>query len=223
MSFNKEQLMAINASTKEDILISAGAGSGKTKTLSVRVNKIINDLEISPSELLVLTFTNNAAHEMKERIIASFKNDGNDFANQILSSHVQTFDSFTQYLVTQYAAQLGISDKVSIVVKEIIESKTRQLLDELLDEFYNNESKLDQLKKTIAKLSNQNDEPLKKVVLGLLKQLDSLTITQKKEVLENYDSLYFTKEFFQFRNSQFTSFGWINFSINNFDIFSCFK
>ena len=196
MSFNKEQQQAINASTKEDILISAGAGSGKTKTLSVRVNRIINDLEISPSELLVLTFTNNAAHEMKERIVASFKNDNNDFANQILSSHVQTFDSFAQYLVSQYAAKLGISDKISIVVKEVLESKTRQLLDEILDEYYNNPDEFDRLKETIAKLSNQNDEPLKKIVCSLLNSLQGITITRKKEILNNYDNLFFTKEFF---------------------------
>ena len=55
MGFNEEQLRAINASSKKDILIAAGAGSGKTKTLSERVNGLIKNGDIKPDELLVLT------------------------------------------------------------------------------------------------------------------------------------------------------------------------
>ena len=55
MGFNKEQAMAISAGIDEDILISAGAGSRKTKTLSERVYRIISDpsIGLKPSELLV--------------------------------------------------------------------------------------------------------------------------------------------------------------------------
>ena len=60
--FNKEQARAIAASSKNDVLIAAGAGSGKTKTLSERVFRLVQDGELRPDELLVLTFTNNAAH-----------------------------------------------------------------------------------------------------------------------------------------------------------------
>ncbi|MCF0112975.1 MAG: UvrD-helicase domain-containing protein, partial [Bacilli bacterium] len=48
MSFNKEQLEAIAASSNENILISAGAGSGKTKTLSERVFRLISSGEVKP-------------------------------------------------------------------------------------------------------------------------------------------------------------------------------
>ena len=61
--FNAKQLQAIDVSINKDVLISAAAGSGKTKTLSTKVFEIINNKEIKPSELLVLTFTKNAAHE----------------------------------------------------------------------------------------------------------------------------------------------------------------
>ena len=72
MSFNAEQLKAVNASSKKDILIAAGAGSGKTKTLSTRVHELVEKGEVKPEELLVLTFTNNAAYEMKTRILSCF-------------------------------------------------------------------------------------------------------------------------------------------------------
>ena len=94
MGFNKEQAMAISAGIDEDILISAGAGSGKTKTLSERVYRIISDpsIGLKPSELLVLTFTNNAAHEMKTRIVARFASEGKEkeaLAAEMQSAHIQ--------------------------------------------------------------------------------------------------------------------------------------
>ena len=55
MGFNKDQLSAINAPITEDILVAAGAGSGKTKVLAEKVFKIIDNGEIKPSGLLVLT------------------------------------------------------------------------------------------------------------------------------------------------------------------------
>ena len=65
--FNKNQLEAICEHEGSNVLVSASAGSGKTAVLSERV---IHKLEqgIKINELLILTFTNAAAAEMKERI-----------------------------------------------------------------------------------------------------------------------------------------------------------
>jgi DNA helicase-2/ATP-dependent DNA helicase PcrA len=51
-------------------LIIAGAGSGKTATLTQRVNYMISEKNISPSNILMVTFTNKAAREMRERVAA---------------------------------------------------------------------------------------------------------------------------------------------------------
>ena len=65
MKWTSEQLDAINKSGS-NIIVSAGAGSGKTAVLTERV---ITKLKTSSvNQLLILTFTNNAAKEMKERI-----------------------------------------------------------------------------------------------------------------------------------------------------------
>ena len=61
---NKEQKEAIDFPIDKNLIISAGAGSGKTYTLSLRVQKIIEEKKVSPSQLLILTFSNNAAHNM---------------------------------------------------------------------------------------------------------------------------------------------------------------
>ena len=110
---NAAQKEAIESPMTTDILISAGAGSGKTKTLSTRVAVLIEQGLIEPSELLILTFTDNAAHEMKERIIQEIhqdeENDHKDYkGDQMYSAHIQTFDSFASYLVKRYASKLGI-------------------------------------------------------------------------------------------------------------------
>ncbi|HEY0592131.1 MAG TPA: UvrD-helicase domain-containing protein, partial [Thermoanaerobaculia bacterium] len=63
---NAEQLEVVMA---EDgpILVIAGAGSGKTRTLTYRVSRLIEDA-VDPAEILLLTFTNKAAREMLERV-----------------------------------------------------------------------------------------------------------------------------------------------------------
>ena len=66
MNFTENQQKAITTSGK-NIIISAGAGSGKTAVLTERVLRLVKE-GIKPNNLLILTFTNAAAKEMKERI-----------------------------------------------------------------------------------------------------------------------------------------------------------
>ena len=68
MEWTKEQKQAINKN-KSNILVAAAAGSGKTAVLVERIiNKILNE-KIDIDKLLVVTFTNAAASEMRERIL----------------------------------------------------------------------------------------------------------------------------------------------------------
>ncbi|QGU94595.1 AAA family ATPase [Clostridium bovifaecis] len=67
MNINEEQGLVINE-LKENIILLASAGTGKTETLSKRIANIIHSKEANPSEILCITFTNKACKEMKERI-----------------------------------------------------------------------------------------------------------------------------------------------------------
>ncbi len=65
---NSEQLAAVSSPPDRAALVLAGAGSGKTRTLTYRVAWLISECGLSPREILLLTFTNKAARQMLDRI-----------------------------------------------------------------------------------------------------------------------------------------------------------
>ena len=65
---NEEQLQPLKQ-TEGAVLVTAGAGSGKTRLLTYRVAYLIEEKGISPYNILAITFTNKASNEMRERLI----------------------------------------------------------------------------------------------------------------------------------------------------------
>ena len=74
MKWTDEQREAITA-RGSDILVSAAAGSGKTAVLTERIKQLILQDGISVDEMLVVTFSNAAAAEMKEKILRSISQE----------------------------------------------------------------------------------------------------------------------------------------------------
>ncbi len=123
----------------KNILISAGAGSGKTAVLTERVFQLINE-GVDVNQLLVVTFTKAAALEMKERIrnrIIKGISEGNDALfpqlNLLESAQISTFDSFSMAVVKKYGYLLNIDSDIQI--GDAVELK--KLKDDLLDTFIN--------------------------------------------------------------------------------------
>ena len=101
------------------VLILAGAGSGKTRTVTYRIAHMIKEKGISPLNIMALTFTNKAAKEMKERAEALIGPDANDLV-------VSTFHSFSVRLLKTYSDRIGygrnfniydVDDQKSIITK----------------------------------------------------------------------------------------------------------
>ena len=119
MAWTNEQLEAINRDNS-NIIVSAGAGSGKTAVLTERViRKLKTGVDVD--RLLVLTFTNEAANEMKSRIRdAIIKNNMDEQLGLLDSSYITTFDSYALSIVKKYHYLLNVSNNVSIVDSNII-------------------------------------------------------------------------------------------------------
>ena len=107
--WTSEQKEAIEKSGS-NIIVSAGAGSGKTAVLSERViYKIENGIHVN--ELLILTFTKAAAAEMKDRIRKkiSKREEFKSELDLINSAYITTFDSFALSIVKRYHYLLNMS------------------------------------------------------------------------------------------------------------------
>lgn len=193
-NFNPEQQKAIDSPLGQDVLIAAGAGSGKTKTLSRKVYKICADFAVPPSQILVLTFTNKAAFEMKERIVAEFRRHSNSsLSEEILSSHIQTFDSFSLYLVQQYARYLGVPTSISIMDSSLLEAKSNAELDAIFQEYYRRQDP-----SFLSLLSHQNvvgDRETKRLVLTLSQKLGNLLPSEREDFVRRYDEKFLSDAF----------------------------
>ena len=104
---NYKQIEAVKH-VEGPLLILAGAGSGKTSVLTNRVAYLINEVGISPSNILAITFTNKAAKEMKDRII---KLIGSTAAN----IQISTFHSFGYRLVRENHHLLRLDKNFTIL------------------------------------------------------------------------------------------------------------
>ena len=104
-TFNPEQLEAIR-STKGSVLVLAGAGSGKTSVLIARTIHLLNDLRVSPSSILALTFTNKAAEEMRVRI---GQKTTKNLAKEI---GFYTFHGFCYEILRNHIKHLGYQKKL---------------------------------------------------------------------------------------------------------------
>ena len=101
--------------TEGPLLIIAGAGAGKTKTLTYRILHLIKN-GIAPHEILAITFTNKAAKEMKDRVIALLEKD--EDLNRPISfaerPFVSTFHSLGVHIIKENARLLGLTRFFSI-------------------------------------------------------------------------------------------------------------
>ena len=90
------------------LLVFAGAGSGKTKTLTYRVAYLIEELKVKPDNILAVTFTNKASEEMKERIKNLLNKDINLF-------WIGTFHSMCSRILRKEIVYLGYNKNFTIL------------------------------------------------------------------------------------------------------------
>ena len=178
--WTKEQNDAIYKSGT-NIIVSAGAGSGKTAVLSERViDKLKQGIHIN--ELLILTFTKAAASEMKERIRKKIKKENLvQELDMIDAAYITTFDSFALSVVKKYHYLINIAKDVNIIEESVIKIKKEEFLDEIFENKYQNDTNF---KKLINDFCVKDDKEIRKQILTINDKLDMLI--DKVAYLENY-------------------------------------
>ncbi|HZC32110.1 MAG TPA: UvrD-helicase domain-containing protein, partial [Candidatus Bathyarchaeia archaeon] len=176
---NPEQARAVTT-TEGPLLILAGAGSGKTRVLAHRIAYLVGVRNVRPWSILAVTFTNRAAGELRERIIALVGEPGRDV-------QAGTFHSLCARVLRRDGEAIGISRRFVVYDTEDQQSLMKQLLreedlpltgefrpsavlgaisrakNEMLDATFLRENAVNHHERTIARLAVRYAERLKKV------------------------------------------------------------
>lgn len=103
---NESQRQAV-LNTQGPVMILAGAGSGKTRTLVARIQYLLEELNVSPYQILAVTFSNKAAREMRERLAVNTQIN-------IGALQVTTFHAFCAKVLRMESTYLGLSKNFTI-------------------------------------------------------------------------------------------------------------
>ncbi|ACA54195.1 ATP-dependent DNA helicase PcrA [Clostridium botulinum A2B7 92] len=193
---NKEQYEAA-ITIDGPLLILAGAGSGKTRVLTYRIAHMIENLNIYPSKILAITFTNKAAGEMKERIKALV-------GDVVEGMWVSTFHSSCVRILRREIDKLGYDKNFTIY--DTYDQKT--LVKQCMEELNINDKEITD-REIINTIGNQKDnlispKEFKKISNGNYRKdriADAYILYQKKlktnNALDFDDLIYKTVELFK--------------------------
>lgn len=186
ITFNKKQQQVINE-LNQNILLSAGAGTGKTNVLSYRVANILNKNRANADEILCLTFTNKACRELKNRITSQL-----DFetANKIT---IRTIHGFAYQVITTTAK------KAQTIFKEFV--------------IFDDEDQKTLIRQTIANFPKARSLDIQYIVncIEQLKQERALKHIYTEDIEADYTTIFhqhlkFNKTFNQRQSDNLTKF-----------------
>ena len=186
MNWTDEQKQAIYEKNN-NILVAAAAGSGKTAVLVERIiNKVINE-NVDIDKILVVTFTNAAASEMRERILdAIYKKleenpDSMNLQRQITllnKASICTIHSFCLDVIRNNFYEIDISSNFRIGDTTEVEMIKQDALEELFEQKYmDNDNGFIKLVETYT--DYRGDEKLQDIILGIYKYIQSNPFPEK--------------------------------------------
>ena len=173
-----------------NIIVSAGAGSGKTAVLTERVLEKVKK-GISVDNLLILTFTKMAAKEMRERIGEKLKENG--FTKELFkldTADITTFDAYALSLVKKYHYYLNLSKDINIIDASVIGLYKEKMLKDIFEELYTSEDS--KFLNLIKEYALKDDKEIFNFILNINNKLDLKT--NKREYLDSYINIKYNEE-----------------------------
>ncbi|WP_233680295.1 helicase-exonuclease AddAB subunit AddA [Macrococcoides caseolyticum] len=170
MTWTKDQQTAIDT-YGQDTLVSAAAGSGKTAVLVERIIRKIIDKNINIDEMLVVTFTNASAKEMRERIHARLINEVKDnptehLKRQLVKIHqaeISTLHRFCLNLIEKYYYTIDLDPTFRTGNDEEMSLLLMQAIDDVMEDAYHNLDS-NQLKLILHLTNERSDATLRQLL-----------------------------------------------------------
>ena len=193
--WTNEQLQAINLKGA-NILVSAAAGSGKTSVLVERIiNKIINE-GVDIDKILVVTFTNAAASEMRERLMNKIyekideEPNNQNLQRQLLlinKANISTIHSFCLNVIRNNFFEIGISNNFRVADDTEIEILKQEVIEDIFEEKY--EKQDEGFLKLLQKYTSYKDDiNLKNLIIKVYEFIQSDPFPEKwlENAVEEY-------------------------------------
>src|SRR5579885_3505983 len=121
--------------TGQDVCVVAGPGSGKTRVLIERFAWLVESRDIDPSRILAITFTEKAATEIKQRLIARFASRP-DLRESIERAWVSTIHGFCARLLRENAIAAGLAPDFEVLEQSTAERLAREAAEDALESLY---------------------------------------------------------------------------------------
>lgn len=153
----QKEILACDANS---LMIVAGPGTGKTRTLTHRIVHLIQNSAVPPDQILAVTFTNRAAEEMRERLMAML---GEKLTAKIT---IKTFHALGVLILKNEAANLGFSQQFTIfsneekyqMLKQIMPTATVKELKSLAEKISTYKNDLEEIKAQESSIKKTVDE-----------------------------------------------------------------
>lgn len=139
--FNLEQFQVVHAPREGNLMIKAGAGTGKTHVMMDRIMYLIEKCEVKLSDIIMITFTNESTEEMKERLknkfLGLFQATGNikylDYAEDTGKMQISTIHSFFKRILSALSHHLGYGQNLKL---KTFKYEKDMILRECLDQHF---------------------------------------------------------------------------------------
>ncbi|WP_176215236.1 UvrD-helicase domain-containing protein [Cytobacillus gottheilii] len=183
-SFNFEQYAVEHGTLDKHLMVEAGAGSGKTETMISRIVYLLHTgIITSLSEVVMITFTNEAADSMKSKLLKRLlqlfeitkKIQYLNWSEEVTAMSIMTISSYSKTLIQDFSSELGMGRNFSV---RSLKMKRAEMIADVLDEYITNH------KLTYKDLGHLNDYEIINLIDHFWNQLE-----QKGIILENHKEI----------------------------------
>lgn len=154
-SLNPQQKDAVLQSIDHNVVLLAGAGSGKTYTIVKRTEYLITDMGVNPENIMLVTFTNKAANEIRERI--------NKLSSDAYKMWIGTFHRICTRLIRMFGHHLGIKSFSILDTKDARKIIKDFMVEEGEDDNIQNvkffQAQISKFKNNLVKKDNAHNDP----------------------------------------------------------------